>query len=59
MSAPTSLREQAFLDAFSLEESARAMPALAAEATRIPRGTTISHPSLASEDDDARLAAAR
>ncbi|HFK2883599.1 methylenetetrahydrofolate reductase [Stenotrophomonas maltophilia] len=59
MSAPTSLRVQAFLDAFSLEVSARAMPALGAEATRIPRGTTISIPWLASEDDDARLAAAR
>ncbi|ENE1251266.1 MULTISPECIES: methylenetetrahydrofolate reductase [Stenotrophomonas] len=59
MSAPTSLRAQAFLDAFSLEVSAKAMPALAAEAARIPRGTTISIPWLASEDDDARLAAAR
>lgn len=59
MSAPTSLQVQAFLDAFSLEVSAKAMPALGAEATRIPRGTTISIPWLSSEDDDARLAAAR
>lgn len=59
MSAPTSLRAQAFLDAFSLEVSAKAMPALGAEAARIPRGTTISIPWLASEDDNARLAAAR
>lgn len=59
MSAPSSLRTRAFLDAFSLEVSAKAMPALRTEAARIPRGTTISIPWLASEDDDARLAAAR
>ena len=35
------------------------MPALRAEADRIPSGTVISIPYLASEDDDARLAAAR
>lgn len=59
MAALTSLRARAFLDAFSLEVSAKSMPALHAEAARIPRGTTISIPWLASEDDDARLAAAR
>ncbi len=59
MSAGTSLRAQAFINAFSLEVSAKAMPALRAEAARIPPGTIISIPYLASEDDDARLAAAR
>ncbi|WP_425507105.1 methylenetetrahydrofolate reductase [Stenotrophomonas indicatrix] len=50
---------QTFVNAFSLEVSAKAMPALRAEATRIARGTTISIPYLPSEDDAARLAAAR
>ncbi len=59
MSAGTSLRAQAFINAFSLEVSAKAMPALRAEAARIPPGTIISIPYLASEDDDARLVAAR
>lgn len=58
MSAGMSLRADAFLNAFSLEVSAKALPALRAEAARIPRGTIISIPWLASEDDDARLAAA-
>jgi methylenetetrahydrofolate reductase (NADPH) len=58
MSAGMSLRADAFINAFSLEVSAKAMPALRAEAARIPRGTIISIPWLASEDDDARLAAA-
>lgn len=59
MPAGLSLRADAFISAFSLEVSAKAMPALRAEADRIPRGTVISIPYLASEDDDARLAAAR
>lgn len=59
MPAGLSLRADAFISAFSLEVSAKAMPALCAEADRIPRGTVISIPYLASEDDDARLAAAR
>ncbi len=59
MPAPGSQRAEAFIDAFSLEVSAKAMPALRAEAGRIAPGTTISIPYLASEDDDARLAAAR
>ncbi len=59
MPAGTSSQADAFINAFSLEVSAKAMPALRAEAARIPRGTTISIPWLASEDDDARLAAAR
>lgn len=59
MPAPGSLRTEAFINTFSLEVSAKAMPALRAEAARIPHGTTISIPYLASEDDDARLAAAR
>lgn len=58
MSAGMSLRADAFLNAFSLEVSAKAMPALCAEAAGIPRGTIISIPWLASEDDDARLATA-
>ncbi|HIE0125002.1 methylenetetrahydrofolate reductase [Stenotrophomonas maltophilia] len=58
MSAGMSLQADAFINAFSLEVSAKAMPALRAEASRIPRGTVISIPWLASEDDDARLAAA-
>ncbi|WP_188238571.1 methylenetetrahydrofolate reductase [Stenotrophomonas maltophilia] len=59
MPAGLSLRADAFISAFSLEVSAKAMPALRAEAARIPRGTIISIPWLASEDDDTRLAAAR
>ena len=59
MPAPGSQRADAFIDAFSLEVSAKAMPALRAEAGRIAPGTTISIPYLANEDDDARLAAAR
>lgn len=59
MPAPGSQRAEAFINAFSLEVSAKAMPALRAEADRIAPGTTISIPYLASEDDDARLAAAR
>ncbi|PZT07146.1 methylenetetrahydrofolate reductase [Stenotrophomonas maltophilia] len=59
MPAGLSLRADAFISAFSLEVSAKAMPALRAEADRIPRGTVISIPYLASEDDDARLTAAR
>ncbi|MGF6416869.1 methylenetetrahydrofolate reductase (NADPH) [Stenotrophomonas sp. AN71] len=59
MSARTSARAATFINAFSLEVSAKAMPALHAEAARIPRGTTISIPYLANEDDDARLAATR
>ncbi|MCU1067825.1 methylenetetrahydrofolate reductase [Stenotrophomonas maltophilia] len=59
MPAGTSSQADAFINAFSLEVSAKAMPALRAEAARIPRGTVISIPWLASEDDDARLAAAR
>lgn len=58
MPAGLSLRADAFISAFSLEVSAKAMPALCAEADRIPRGTVISIPYLASEDDDTRLAAA-
>jgi len=48
-----------FVNAFSLEVSAKAMPALRAEAARIAPGTTISIPYLPSEDDTARLAAVR
>ncbi len=59
MPAGTSAHAEAFINAFSLEVSAKAMPALRAEADRIPRGTGISIPWLASEDDDARLAAVR
>ncbi|WP_099487171.1 methylenetetrahydrofolate reductase [Stenotrophomonas sp. EMP41] len=59
MPAGLSLRADPFISAFSLEVSAKAMPALRAEADRIPRGTVISIPYLASEDDDARLTAAR
>ncbi|SNT83591.1 methylenetetrahydrofolate reductase [Stenotrophomonas sp. CC120222-04] len=59
MPAPGSQRAEAFINTFSLEVSTKAMPSLRAEADRIPRGTTISIPYLASEDDDARLAAAR
>ncbi|HFF5940984.1 methylenetetrahydrofolate reductase [Stenotrophomonas sp. STK16_22] len=59
MPAGTSSQADAFINAFSLEVSAKARPALRAEAARIRRGTVISIPWLASEDDDARLAAAR
>ncbi|AWH51845.1 5,10-methylenetetrahydrofolate reductase [Stenotrophomonas sp. ESTM1D_MKCIP4_1] len=59
MSAGSRPAARAFIDACSLEVSAKAMPALRAEAGRIARGTTISIPYLASEDDEARLAAAR
>ncbi len=59
MPAGLSLRADAFISAFSLEVSAKAMSALRAEADRVPRGTVISLPYLASEDDDARLTAAR
>ncbi|MCO7460920.1 methylenetetrahydrofolate reductase [Stenotrophomonas maltophilia] len=59
MSARTPDRAEAFINAFSLEVSAKTMPALRAEAGRIAPGTTISIPYLANEDDDARLAAAR
>ena len=59
MSARRPDRAEAFINAFSLEVSAKTMPALRAEAARIAPGTTISIPYLANEDDDARLAAAR
>lgn len=59
MPAATTHAARAFIDACSLEVSAKAMPALHAEAARIAPGTTISIPYLASEDDDARIAAAR
>lgn len=52
-------RAQAFIGAASLEVSAKALPALHAEAARIAPGTTISIPCLPSEDDTARLAAVR
>jgi len=52
-------RAQAFIGAASLEVSAKALPALHAEAARIAPGTTISIPYLPSEDDTARLAAVR
>ncbi|MGX9775494.1 methylenetetrahydrofolate reductase [Janthinobacterium aestuarii] len=45
--------------AYSLEASAKDMPALSAAALRILPGSTIAIPYLAREDDDARLAAAR
>ncbi|WP_295380875.1 methylenetetrahydrofolate reductase [uncultured Stenotrophomonas sp.] len=59
MSARRPDRAEAFINAFSLEVSAKTMPALGAEAARIAPGTTISIPYLANEDDDARLVAAR
>lgn len=59
MSARRPDRSEAFINAFSLEVSAKTMPALRAEAARIAPGTTISIPYLANEDDDARLVAAR
>lgn len=52
-------RARAFVSAVSLEVSAKAMPALRAEAARMAQGATISIPYLPSEDDTARLAAAR
>jgi methylenetetrahydrofolate reductase (NADPH) len=59
MSARRPDRAEAFINAFSLEVSAKTMPALRAEAARIAPGTTISIPYLVNEDDDARLVAAR
>lgn len=46
-------------DAYSLEVSAKDIPALTAAAPRILPGSTISIPYLPGQDDDARLAAAR
>ncbi len=46
-------------DTYSLEVSARDTPALAAAASRILPGSTISIPYLPGQDNDARLAAAR
>ena len=46
-------------DAYSLEVSARDIPALTAAAPWILPGSTISIPYLPGQDDDARLAAAR
>lgn len=46
-------------DAYSLEVSARDIPALTAAAPRILPGSTISIPYLPGQDDGARLAAAR
>lgn len=45
-------------DGFSLEVSAKAIPALVAAAPRIAPGTTVFIPYLPGEGDDARLAAA-
>lgn len=59
MSARLSARAHAFINAFSLEVSAKALPALREQAARITPGTLVSIPYLASEDDEARLAAAR
>lgn len=59
MSMESGARARAFLDGCSWEVSAKAVQALRAEAARIAPGTTISIPYLASEDDEARLAAAR
>lgn len=59
MSALLSARARAFINAFSLEVSAKALPALREQAARIAAGTLVSIPYLASEDDEARLAAAR
>lgn len=59
MPARPSPHAAAFINAFSLEVGAKAIPALRAEAARIAPGTTISVPYLASEGDDARLAAVR
>ncbi|MGE8641869.1 MAG: methylenetetrahydrofolate reductase, partial [Achromobacter sp.] len=46
-------------DAYSMEVSAKDIPALTAAASRILPGSTISIPYLPGQDDDARLAAAR
>lgn len=46
-------------DAYSLEVSAKDIPALTAAAPRILPGSTISIPYLPGQDNDARLAAAR
>ena len=46
-------------DAYSLEVSAKDIPALTAAAPRILRASTISIPYLAGQNNDARLAAAR
>jgi methylenetetrahydrofolate reductase (NADPH) len=46
-------------DAYSLEVSAKDIPALTAAAPRILPGSTISIPYLPGQDDDARVAAAR
>lgn len=46
-------------DAYSLEVSAKDIPALTAAAPRILPGSTVSIPYLPGQDDDARLAAAR
>lgn len=59
MSALLAARARAFINAFSLEVSAKALPALREQAARIAPGTLVSIPYLASEDDEARLAAAR
>ncbi|WP_414494818.1 methylenetetrahydrofolate reductase [Stenotrophomonas maltophilia] len=59
MPAHVPSRAAAFIDTLSLEVSAKAMPALRAEAARIAPGTTISIPWLANDDDETRLAAAR
>ncbi|UPG90534.1 methylenetetrahydrofolate reductase [Luteibacter aegosomaticola] len=47
------------MDGYSLEVSAKAIPALAKAASRIAPGSIISIPYLPNEDDEARLAAAR
>ncbi len=47
------------MDAWSMEVSARGIPALRSVAERVPAGTLIAIPYLPSEDDEARLAAAR
>jgi methylenetetrahydrofolate reductase (NADPH) len=47
------------LDGYSLEAVARGIPALAAAAPRIAPGTVVSIPYLPTDDDDARVAAAR
>ncbi len=56
-STPKSLRH--LTDDYSLEVSARDIPALTAAASRILPGSTISIPYLPGQDNDARLAAAR
>lgn len=47
------------IDAYSLEVSAKDIPALTAAASRILPGSTISIPYLPGQDNDARLAAAQ